>query len=136
MINIDYKELILNEEEILNLYIDNDWSNYTINKESLFKGIRNSLYTIGAYESGTLVGLIRVVGDGSTIIYIQDILILKEYKRNGIGSKLIKLILEKYSNVRQICLTTDFTDYQKSFYESCGFKNYKDKNITGFIYKK
>ena len=136
MNNIDYKNLVFNEDAIINLYNNNGWGNYTEDKELLFKGIRNSLYVCAAYETGTLVGLIRTVGDGSTIIYIQDILVLDFYKRKGIGTKLINKVLNKYKDVRQICLTTDLTEYQKKFYESCGFKEYIDNKITGFIYDK
>ena len=136
MNNIDYKDLVFNEDAIINLYNNNGWSNYTENKESLFKGIKNSLYVCAAYDTGTLVGLIRAVGDGNTIIYIQDILVMDFYKRKGIGTILINKVLNKYKDVRQICLTTDLTEYQKKFYESCGFKEYIDKKITGFIYNK
>ena len=136
MSNIEYKDTIINENDILELYLDNGWTNYTKDKESLFKGIKNSLYISFAYDAGQLVGLIRAVGDGYTIIYIQDILILKSYQRKGIGTTLINKLLKKYKDVRQICLTTDLTKNQKKFYVSCGFKKYKDKKITGFMYNK
>ena len=136
MNNIEYRDLIYDEDKILNLYENNGWINYTKDKESLFKGINRSLFVYSAYDAGTLVGLIRAVGDGNTIIYIQDILVLKEYQRLGIGTKLINKVLNKYNNVRQICLTTDLTEYQKKFYEKAGFKEYINKKITGFIYNK
>jgi len=136
MNNIDYKDLVLDEDAIMNLYNNNGWSNYTEDRGSLFKGIKNSLYVCAAYDTGILVGLIRAVGDGNTIIYIQDILVLDFYKRKGIGTVLINKVLNKYKDVRQICLTTDLMEYQKKFYESCGFKEYIDKKITGFIYNK
>ena len=136
MSKIEYSSLLYNEEEILNLYENMGWSSYTKDKESLFKGIKNSIYVKCAYEAGTLVGLIRAVGDGNTIIYIQDILVLESYQRKGIGSNLIKFVLEEYKDVRQICLTTDITEKQRLFYESIGFKNYESVNIKGFMFRK
>ena len=59
MNNIEYKDLTFNEDDILNLYQDNGWTNYTKDKKSLFKGIKNSLYVFSAYDKETLVGLIR-----------------------------------------------------------------------------
>ncbi|WP_056970827.1 GNAT family N-acetyltransferase [Liquorilactobacillus vini] len=53
-----------------------------------------------------MVGLIRVIGDGASIIYIQDILILPTYQRKGIGSDLIKRILALYPDYYQINLLT------------------------------
>jgi ribosomal protein S18 acetylase RimI-like enzyme len=136
MNKIEYKNLVFNETSILKLYNDNGWSNYTKDEKSLFKGIKNSLFSFAAYDGETLVGLIRVVGDGYTIIYIQDILVLNQYQRQGIGTNLIHKVLNKYNKVRQICLTTDLTEKQKKFYEKCGFTQYDNKDLAGFIYNK
>lgn len=136
MSNIKYIELIFNKTDILELYLDNNWTSYTEKQEKLFTGIKNSLYSYAAYDNNKLVGLIRVVGDGNTIIYIQDILLLRAYQNKGIGSKLITNIIEKYEDVRQIILSTDNTESQKVFYEKNGFKNYNDLNIVAYMLKK
>ena len=136
MIKIDYHELKYNENDIVELYKNLRWTNYLKDKESLFKGIKSSLYCRGAYDTGKLVGLIRVVGDGSTIIYIQDILVLENYQRLGIGTALIQYVLDKYKSVRQICLTTDLESKQIEFYGSVGFKKYSDLKYNGFMLKK
>jgi len=103
------------------LYSDAGWASYLKDINVLVRGIENSLDIVTAWDNDKLVGLIRIVGDGSTIIYIQDILILKEYKRKGIGRKLMLNILEKYSEVRQIVLLTDDSEETRGFYESLGF---------------
>ena len=36
----------------------------------------NLLFAIGAYDHNQLVGLIRVVGDGLTFIYVQELLVI------------------------------------------------------------
>ena len=136
MSEIKYQELLYNEIDIIKLYQDNDWTNYTDNPEVLFVGIKKSLYSYAAYDGETLVGLVRVVGDANTIVYIQDILVLREYQSKGIGSVLIKEIIDKYSNVRQIVLTTDNTTYQKAFDEKNGFKEHKDLKLVAFILDK
>ena len=56
MNNIEYRNHIFNKDDILNLYENNGWTNYTINKEALFEGIKNSLYVFSAYDAGILVG--------------------------------------------------------------------------------
>ena len=40
MSKIIYKELHYNEVDILELYKDNEWTNYTQNPELLFSGIK------------------------------------------------------------------------------------------------
>jgi ribosomal protein S18 acetylase RimI-like enzyme len=131
-----YQELRFDEPQILALYEANQWTNYTLHKETLFEGIKQSLYCYGAYDKNTLVGLIRVVGDGHTIIYIQDILVHPLYHRQGIGTKLMNHVLQKYQTVRQIILTTDNTVEQKSFYESLDFVAYEELDLVGFFQKK
>lgn len=133
---ISYKQLIFNKEAILRLYLDNEWTAYTDEKELLFEGIKNSLDLIGAYHEEELIGLIRTIGDKNTIIYIQDILVLKKYHRKGVGTTLLEMIIEKYPHVRQICLTTGKETSQRLFYESLGFMTYDDGKIVGFIQKK
>ena len=58
------------EPEILSLYASVGWTAYTDQPEVLRKGFENSMLTLAAYESNQLLGIIRVVGDGHTIIAI------------------------------------------------------------------
>ncbi len=119
---IDIREyLIYNEEEILKLYKSVGWANYTDNPEMLKNAFANSLCVLGAYCGDELVGVIRVVGDGFSLIYIQDILIFPEYQHQKIGTKLINEAIERYNNVYQIILVTDDTEKTVNFYESLGF---------------
>lgn len=122
-----------NETEILNLYSSVGWTAYTDEPESLKAGFHNSLLTLAAYEGDKLLGLIRTVGDGKTIVYIQDILVLPEYQRKGIGSALMKAVLERFKAVRQIVLATDNTPKTIAFYESQGFMQMTKIGCCGFM---
>ena len=64
-----------NEKEIVRLYTEVGWTAYTDNLSILRKGFENSLLVLGAYENNELAGIIRVVGDGFTIVFVQDILV-------------------------------------------------------------
>ena len=97
------------------------------------KGFENSLLTLAAYEGERLIGIVRAVGDGHTIIFIQDILVLPEYQRKGIGSALLQEILSRYSMVRQIELVTDNDPKTISFYRSMGFREMSESGCIGFI---
>ncbi|HIV90388.1 MAG TPA: hypothetical protein H9744_01690 [Candidatus Eisenbergiella stercoravium] len=70
------------ETDILNLYASVGWTAYTRSPEVLRKGFENSLLTLAAYEGERLIGIIRAVGDGHTVIFIQDLLVLPENVRN------------------------------------------------------
>lgn len=122
MENLVFKEdIILNVEDILYLYNDVGWSSYTKDIDSLIKSIKNSLKVISVWDKDLLVGLIRVVGDGHSIIYIQDILILQKYQNRGIGKRLIEIILDKYKNVMQKVLLTDKEEKNILFYKKLDF---------------
>ena len=125
---LDYKE-----DEIERLYSSVGWTTYTDNLTALRKGFNNSLLVLGAYEQNELLGIIRVVGDGATIIFIQDILVFPEYQRKGIGSALLRAVLDRYSDVRQIELVTDNTPNTISFYRSMGFSEYSELGCCGFM---
>jgi len=122
-----------NESEILALYTSVGWSAYTDNPQVLQKGFANSLLVLAAYEEEQLLGIIRVVGDGCTIVFIQDILVYPKYQRKGIGTVLLKAVLEKYEHVRQIELATDNTSKTIAFYESMGFQKMSEIGCCGFI---
>ena len=121
------------EGEILSLYRSVGWSNYYRNPEMLQNAFANSLCTLGAWEDGRLVGLIRAVGDGYSSVLIQDILVLPEYQRRGVGSGLIKAMLARYDRVYQIQLTTDNTEKTKAFYRSQGFRPIEELGCCGFM---
>ena len=121
------------EEEILSLYSAVGWVAYTENKDALRKCYENSLLTLAAYEGETLLGIIRAVGDGATIVFIQDILVYPAYQRQGIGTALLRALLDCFQNVRQIELATDNTPKTVAFYKSLGFWEFSDIGMTGFM---
>ena len=119
--------------EILALYESAGWTNYLEQPEKLEAGYKNSLCVLAAYSSAKLVGILRAVGDGATIVFIQDILVLPEYQRKGIGTALIKAALEKYKDVYQIELLTDDTEKTVAFYKSVGLTPVNEIGARAFI---
>jgi len=121
------------EPEILSLYKSVGWSAYTANPDILRRGFLNSLLVLGAYDGEQLVGIIRCVGDGETIVFVQDLLVLPEYQRTGIGTKLLQAVLGRYAHVRQIELTADQTPETEAFYHSNGFGEMADFGCRSFM---
>jgi len=121
------------EDDIARLYTEVGWTSYTADLATLRRGFENSLLVLAAYEGDELLGIIRVVGDGETIIFIQDIVVFPAHHRKGVGSALMRAILDRYSNVRQIELATDNTPKTIAFYTSMGFKEYSEFGCCGFV---
>lgn len=120
-------------DEIVNLYRSVGWSNYLERVNTLQEAYESSLHVLGAYDSGQLVGVIRVVGDGQTIVFVQDIIVLPEYQRKGIGTKLLRTLMDKYKHVYQMELLTDNTEKTKAFYRSVGFTVADEMGSVAFI---
>ena len=120
-------------DEIVNLYESVGWTSYLERVDTLREAYANSLCVLGAYDSENLVGILRAVGDGKTIVFIQDILVLPEYQRQGIGSKLLQAVMERYQYVYQMELLTDNTEKTKAFYRSAGFTASDDLGCLAFI---
>ena len=132
--NINIKEYKnFEHEEILNLYNDVSWCSYTSKPKMLEHAFEHSLKILGAYDGEKLVGIIRAVGDGYSILFIQDILVLTEYQHRGIGKKLLQTMLDLYPDVYQTELATDCTEKTISFYKSCGLLPYSEIGCEGFM---
>lgn len=131
--SIQYIESSVYEEEQIKALYDNvKWTAYTDDIPKLVKAIEHSLAVITAWDNNKLIGLIRVVGDGYTIIYVQDILVLEEYQNQGIGSELMQRILYKYHDVRQKVLLTNDAPDVRAFYEKNGFHSCDNEGLVAF----
>lgn len=134
---ITYKfDKFIHRNDLLELYDDVGWSAYTRDILQTQRGIFGSWLVISAwYNEETLIGLVRVIGDGETIAYIQDLLVKKAFQKQGIGKKLMELVFEKVKDIRQVVLITDGSDWNKEtlvFYEKVGLKTFESYKIQGF----
>ena len=91
-----------------------------------------SLDVCSVWQEDTLLGLVRIVGDGLTIIYIQDILVLTAHQNKGIATLLMQHILNKYKNVRQKVLLTEEAPDVRHFYEKNGFISCDQGSLVSF----
>ncbi len=122
-----------NLEEIINLYRSVGWTNYLDRADVLERAFASSLCILGAYDGDKLVGFIRAVGDGQTIVFVQDIIVLPKYQRQGIGTQLLQAIMDKYQAVYQLELLTDNTEKTKAFYRSLGLTASDELDCLAFI---
>ncbi|CAM3120289.1 GNAT family N-acetyltransferase [Leuconostoc gasicomitatum] len=130
---ISYKETKeLSNNDLKKLYLSVQWFAYTDDMGTLKQAISNSLAVVSAWDNDKLVGLTRVVGDGSTIIYVQDLLVHPEYQNKRIGTIMLSMILDKYKQVRQKVLLTDDEPIVRNFYENNGFISADQGNTVAF----
>lgn len=138
MKKIIYKEIgqDYDKEQLRLLHHDTEWIKYGNDMEKEERAIQKSLCTIGAYDEDKLVGIVRVIGDDERVIYFQELVVLKQYKRMGIGRTLVEMIMEKYKHVPDKVLITDNTDNNpetNGFYQSLGYKLASDMGIVCYL---
>ena len=61
--------------------------------EANLKAIENSL-CFGAYKYNVQVGFARVMTDYATTFYLCDVVVEEEYRGNGLGREMMKLIMK------------------------------------------
>ena len=118
--------------QLKSLYEDVEWYAYTKDLDLLQQACCQSLDVCSVWEEDTLLGLVRVVGDGLQIIYIQDILVLNAYQNKGIATILMQHILNKYKSVRQKVLLTEEAPDVRHFYEKNGFISCDKGSLVSF----
>lgn len=128
------KQEIVKLEDVLHLYQAVGWTNYTHQPEMLEQALSHSLAIYVALDDDTVVGLIRLIGDGFSSVFVQDLIVLPSYQCQGIGSALMKEALEAYKDAYQVQLVTEQTEKTLGFYRSMGFEILSTYNCIGMIW--
>ena len=115
------------------LYRDAGWMAYASDIPGALRGLRGSLRVVTAWDDTALVGMARAIGDGETIVFVQDILVLGAYRRRGIGRALMRRLLDPFPAVRQIVLICEDTADTRGFYRACGFESLASLGCAGYV---
>ena len=128
------KQEIVKLEDVLHLYQAVGWTNYTHQPEMLEQALSHSLAIYVALDGDAVVGLIRLVGDGFSSVFVQDLIVLPSYQRQGIGSLLMKEALEDYKDAYQVQLVTEQIEKNVVFYRSMGFETLSTYDCIGMTW--
>ena len=58
------------------------------------KGLEKTLFSVCLYDIDKLIGVGRIVGDGSIYFYIQDIIVIPEYQGKGLGKIIMNEVMQ------------------------------------------
>ena len=128
------KQEIVKLEDVLHLYQAVGWTNYTNQPQMLEQALSHSLAIYLALDGDAVVGLIRLVGDGFSSVLVQDLIVLPDYQRQGIGSSLMKEALGNFKEAYQVQLATEQTEKNVGFYRSMGFETLSTYDCTGMTW--
>jgi ribosomal protein S18 acetylase RimI-like enzyme len=65
----------------------------TYQEDVIEKALPNTLYCVCACCGEQLVGMARIIGDGGMVYYIQDVIVIPDYQRQGIGTQMMDAIM-------------------------------------------
>lgn len=88
---MEYRENCLHLDDYRSLRESVGWKNFS--KEQASASINNSTYDITVVENDKAIAMGRLIGDGLYYL-IVDIVVRPEFRGNGIGSKIIDMLLK------------------------------------------
>ena len=110
--------------EIVELYKSAGWWKESYESSAINQLIKGSFAFVVAVDinSGKAIGMGRIISDGISDAYMQDIVVLSEHRGKNIGKRLVAALLDH-------CLSKGLTwiglisePGQDGFYSSIGFK--------------
>ncbi len=83
--------------------------------------VRQSFCFAAAFRGGEMIGMGRAVSDGVSDAYIQDVVVLKNHRRSGIGERIIREIIAFLRQRRIGWIGLIAEPGTQSFYQKLGF---------------
>jgi len=85
------------DEDIANLYRAGGWWKEEYDQKELPRLIHGSFLFAVAVDkrTGHAIGMGRVISDGVSDGYIQDLVVLPEYRKTGIGARIVSTLVKK-----------------------------------------
>lgn len=125
---VNYKyDIIPPAEVIIEVYASAGLNRPLDDKERIAKMYANSNLVVSAWHDEKLVGIARSLTDFCYCCYLSDLAVREEYKKSGIGKRLIELTQEKLGE--QVMLLLLSAPGAMEYYPKVGF----EKVANGFI---
>ena len=123
--NVVYKSIKdFTEKQIEELFLSVNWLSGKYPRR-LTNALKKSQTVITAWDEEKLIGLIRVLDDGGMVAYLHYLLVHPDYQGNGIATKLLTEVKNRYKDFLYINLMPDESK-NIAFYEKYGFKIIED----------
>ncbi len=90
------------------------------------EALNNTLFSVSIYDDNKIIGYGRIIGDKTIFLYIQDIMVIPEYQKQKVGTKIMNTLLAKVDEYKKV--NPNIRTYlgaskeKEKFYEKFGFK--------------
>jgi len=154
--NIEYRKATLNDIELLVntrvSLIDEDSGLNENEKKDLYES--NKAYMQDAMKQETFISFLAFDGDifvgtasaclyavlpGKKLpkgknAYIQNVYVLPSYRRQGIGKKVVSMVIDEVKQRGYTRITLHATQTGQALFSSCGFQNSEVIGLTEMVY--
>jgi ribosomal protein S18 acetylase RimI-like enzyme len=122
-------------QQILALYAAGGWLDGSETKSFVKKVVAGSFVFAVAVdkESGKAVGMGRVLSDGVSDAYIQEVVVLPECRRRNVGKKLIVALRDYCLKKKIMWIALVAEPGTEGFYRDLGFKRLDDYSPMRFM---
>jgi len=124
------------EDDIVELYKAGGWWKDSYDKSRIHQLIAGSFGFAVAVDrtTGKAVGMGRIISDGVSDAYIQDVVVLQEYRRHDVGKQLVQALIDYCFSKKLLWLGLIAEPGTDSFYVPLGFR--KMERYTPMLYHK
>ena len=115
------------EDEIVELYKAGGWWKEPYESSGVGQLIKGSyaFAVVVDKKTGKTIGMGRIISDGVSDAYIQDLVILPKYRDQGIGKQLVQFLLKRCKDDGIFWIGLIAEPDQDGFYSTIGFKQMK-----------
>lgn len=113
-------------DQVLELYRDSGWWQDDWLPGAIPDMIAGSFRFAAAFDADNkVIGVARAISDGVSDAYIQDVVVFSKYRKQGIGSALIKLLIAELQAAGVDWIGLIGRPGTAHFYNSLGFSELK-----------
>ncbi|MCA0971870.1 GNAT family N-acetyltransferase [Halobacillus litoralis] len=95
------------------------WTNLVEKHDETLCSWLNSEPALIAMDGNEIIGYLRGLTDSTTTLYVCELLVKKEYRKNGIAERLVNVAHECYPSTRVEMLATQES---QGYYENNGYR--------------
>ncbi len=117
-----HRERSIPPKSVSELYEHVGWSRPLNEKE--LREVLEAGPAVGAWDGERLVGFVRALSDGHLAAYVEDVMVHKDYRRGGVGERIMSRLLEEIkqsANVSLFCERPVARFYERNSFRATSY---------------